>query len=397
MRRALTIVAAIALAGCAGRRGGEAIGVREPVVDSARLVFVGDVMSHTPQVAAARTSGGGYDYTGVFRHFRPIFEGAHVAVANLETTLRTRPPYTGYPSFAAPAELAFDLRRAGIDIVTTANNHICDKGAAGIRSTLAILDSAGIRHTGAFLDSADRRARHPLRFSAGGLKFALLAYTYGTNGIPVPRGMIVNPIDTAVIARDLAGLRRAPGDPTEADPTGIDVVIVSYHWGEEYRPQPTREQRRIAEWTRARGADLVIGGHPHVVEPIEAHLDADSTDVTGATFFSLGNFVSNQIRRHCDGGIAADITLVRRDSLPLRWDVGWRLAWVHTPWRGGVRRYEVMPAPALDTLPAAAAVFAADTRKLLLGEVGDRVRETGSIPVPSSRTTARAVRHTEVP
>ncbi len=383
---ALAILAAVALACCVGRPGGErgeggegAEGVegRVPRVDSARLVFVGDVMSHSPQVAAARTADGGYDYSGVFRNFRPIFEGAHVAIANLETTLRNRPPFTGYPSFAAPAPLAFDLRRAGIDIVTTANNHICDKGAGGIRSTLAILDSAGIRHTGAFLDSADRRARHPLRFTAGGLRFALLAYTYGTNGIPVPRGMIVNPIDTAVIARDLAGLRRRGGDGmggdgTGADSVGVDVVIVSYHWGEEYRSQPTREQRRIADWTRARGADLIIGGHPHVVEPIELHFDADSTAVTGATFFSLGNFVSNQIRRYCDGGIAADVTLVRRDSLPLRWDVGWRLAWVNTPLRDGVRRYEVMPAPALDTLPAAAATFAADTRKLLSGGIGEK-------------------------
>ncbi len=368
-RRTLLMVAAVAAVGCVTRPVIETVEVPPPVVDSARLVFVGDVMSHTPQVEAARTPDGGYDYSGVFRHFRPIFEGAHVAIANLETTLRSQPPFTGYPSFAAPAALARDLRRAGIDIVTTANNHIVDKGAAGIRSTLAILDSAGIRHTGAFLDSTDRRARNPLRFSAGGLRFALLAYTYGTNGLPVPRGMIVNTIDTALIARDLEVVRRSSdstdADSTDADSTAIDVVIVSYHWGEEYRPQPTLAQRRLAEWTHARGADLVIGGHPHVVEPIEVRYNADSTAVTGATYFSLGNFVSNQIRRHSDGGIAADITLVRRDSLPLRWDIGWRLAWVHTPVRDGVRRYEVLPHPRLDTLPAAAATFVSDTRKLL--------------------------------
>ncbi len=362
MERVLQIVVLIALTGCVSRP----VAVERVTAhylykpDSARLVFVGDVMSHSPQVAAARTPAGGYDYTEIFRHFRPIFEGAHVAIANLETTLRTRPPFTGYPSFAAPAELAFDMCRAGIDIATTANNHICDKGAAGIRSTLAILDSAGIRHTGAFLDSADRRARHPLRFTAGGLRFALMTYTYGTNGIPVPRGMIVNLIDTAVIARDLAEVRAS------REATSVDVVIVSYHWGEEYRSHPTREQRRLADWTRARGADLIIGGHPHVVEPFEAHYNADSTAVTGATYYSLGNFVSNQQRRYTDGGIAADITLVRRDSLPMRWDLGWRLAWVHAPFRDGVRsRYEVLPHPALDTLPVAAATFVADTRRLL--------------------------------
>ncbi len=368
-RRTLLIFATVAVAGCITRPGVETVEVPPPVVDSARLIFVGDVMSHTPQVAAARTPDGGHDYTDVFRHYRPIFESAHVAIANLETTLRPRPPYTGYPSFAAPARLAHDLRRAGIDIVTTANNHICDKGAAGIRSTLAILDSAGIRHTGAFLDSADRRARHPLRFTAGGLRFALLAYTYGTNGIPVPRGMIVNLIDTTVIARDLYELH-AGGDTT-------DVVIVSYHWGEEYRAQPTPAQRRLADWTHSRGADLIIGGHPHVVEPFSACFGADSAIVTGGIYYSLGNFVSNQRRRGTDGGIAADITITRvtapdadADSTalcaspPLRFHLGWRLAWVNTFWLNGSRRYTVLPAPALDTIPEAR-TFAADTRRLL--------------------------------
>ncbi len=336
----------------------------EPVIDSARLVFIGDVMSHSPQVAAAQTADG-YDYTEVFHRFRPIFESADIAVANLETTLRTSPPYTGYPSFAAPAELAFALRRAGIDIVTTANNHICDKGAAGIRSTLALLDSAGLRHTGAFLDSVDRHARNPLRFTAGGLRFALLAYTYGTNGLAVPNGMMVNLIDTAVIASDLAVAR-------DMD---TDCVVVSYHWGEEYRTRPTAAQRELAAWTRARGADLIIGGHPHVVEPFEAHYNADSTEVTGATYYSLGNFVSNQRSRGTDGGTAADITVTRvtapcADSMslytpsPLSFDLGWHLAWVHTFWRDNRRHYTVLPAPALDTIPEAW-TFATDTRKLL--------------------------------
>lgn len=337
----------------------------EPAADSARLLFIGDVMSHSPQVAAAKRPDG-YDYTDVFRHFRPIFESADVAVANLETTLRTSPPYTGYPSFAAPAELAFALRRAGIDIVTTANNHICDKGAAGIRSTLALLDSAELRHTGVFLDSADRRARNPLRFTAGGLRFALLNYTYGTNGLPVPRGMLVNVIDTAVIARDLSVARNG----------ATDCVVVSYHWGEEYRTRPTAAQRELAAWTRGRGADLIIGGHPHVVEPFEAHYNADSTGVTGATYYSLGNFVSNQRYRGTDGGIVADITVTRAaavpgvdsvavaDPPPLRFDLGWHLAWVHTSGHDGSRRYTVLPAPALDTIHEAR-TFATDTRRLL--------------------------------
>ncbi|MDR2891420.1 MAG: CapA family protein, partial [Alistipes sp.] len=145
---------------------------QEPAISTVRLIFIGDVMSHTPQIAAARaeweereaeaattapretetrtreaaatapleTNPREYDYSGVFRHVRRIFERADVVVANLETTLRETPPYTGYPAFAAPAELALAMREAGVDIVTTANNHILDKGRQGVFSTIDILN-----------------------------------------------------------------------------------------------------------------------------------------------------------------------------------------------------------------------------------------------------------------
>ncbi len=303
-------------------------------------MIIGDVMSHSPQVAAARTADGEYDYEDVFRHFKPLFDSADLVIANLETTLRTTPPYTGYPCFSAPAQLAFAMRDAGIDIATTANNHICDKNAAGIRSTLSLLDSAGIAHTGAFLDSAHRRSLNPLYREVNGLRFALLTYTYGTNGIPVPRGMIVNHIDTAVIAADLASIGRG----------STDCIIVSYHWGEEYRSKPDRVQKDLAAWTRGRGADIVIGGHPHVVQPFEAHYNADSTAVTGATYYSLGNFVSNQRRRYTDGGMMAEITVTKVDSLPPSYDLAYRLFWVYTPYRAGVRRFTVLPSPVADTM-----------------------------------------------
>ncbi|MDR0907236.1 MAG: CapA family protein [Rikenellaceae bacterium] len=314
--------------------------VPEQPTRKARLVFVGDVMSHLPQVRAARAEDGTYDYSEVFRHVKPIFDSADVVVANLETTLRDAPPYTGYPLFAAPAELAFAMRTAEVDVATFANNHTLDKGAEGIRSTLRLLDSAGIAHTGAFRDSTDRARRNPLGFSAGGLRFVLFNYTYGTNGIPVPRDVVVNLIDTVAIARDLAGVNR----------DSVDCVIVCYHWGEEYRTRPNRAQKTLAAWTRSRGADLIIGGHPHVVQPIEVHYNSDSSAVTGATYYSLGNFVSNQRQRGTDGGMIAEVTLTRTDTLPLAWDIGYRLVWVYTPVRAGVRRFTVLPASAADTL-----------------------------------------------
>ncbi|MDR1671567.1 MAG: CapA family protein [Alistipes sp.] len=401
MRYKKIFLAALAALGALATKAESPSAPSDPIAPrtrSARLMFAGDVMSHEPQLTAARaahatratdtltaapaahdaTSHRGYDYTDVFRHFQPIFSDADVAIANLETTLRTSPPYTGYPAFAAPAALAFDLRRAGVRIVTTANNHICDKGAAGIRSTLAILDSADIAHTGTFIDSTDYRARHPLYFTANGLRFALLAYTYGVNSPSIPRGVIVNTIDTAIIARDISLARTK----------NPDCIIISYHWGDEYRSRPNNTQRQLAEWTHSRGADIIIGSHPHVVEPIEVFFDADSLP-RRATYYSLGNFVSNQRTRRTDGGIVADITVSRPapyplsynrlistltphltsitqppPTQPLTFNFAWRLAWVNKFQAHGHPHYEVLPAPTLDSLPPAAQ-FARDTRSLL--------------------------------
>lgn len=331
-----------------------------PVVRMARLMIVGDVMSHSPQVTAARTADG-YDYEEVFRYFKPVFDSADLVIANLETTLRTHPPYTGYPSFAAPAQLAFAMRDAGIDVAVTANNHICDKGAKGIRATISILDSAGIAHTGTFVDSVGWHMQNPLYRNVNGLRFAILSYTYGTNDILVPHRMIVNLIDTVRISDDLARIDR---DST-------DCVIVFYHWGDEYRQKPNRMQEELAAWTRERGADIIVGSHPHVVQPFEAHYSADSAAVTGAAFYSLGNFVSNQRRRYTDGGMMADITITKVDSLPPLFDLGYHLFWVYTPYRAGIRRFTVLPSYVADTMVARDSTrwqydrFMRDSRRLL--------------------------------
>ena len=130
-------------------------------------------------------------------------------------------PAADVPRFTA---LADALRDAGVDVAVLANNHCCDGGSKGIRTTIRELDRHGIEHTGVFLDSSDFRARHPLRFEAGGIRFALLNYTYGTNGLPVPSGLSVNPIDTVRIAADLAAVEHR---------TAWICVIACMHWGNE--------------------------------------------------------------------------------------------------------------------------------------------------------------------
>ncbi|WP_418983809.1 CapA family protein [Alistipes sp.] len=307
-----------------------------------RLLFAGDVMQHMPQVEAARR-GDGFDYSEVFAALEPRFAAADLVVVNLETTLTRSGRYTGYPCFRSPAALAGAMRLAGIDAAVMANNHCCDGGAEGVRTTAAELDACGIRRTGVFTDSLDRERNNPLLFVRRGVVIALLNYTYSTNGMPVPEGVTVNRIDTAAMAADIAAARAR----------GAECVAVCIHWGDEYARRENARQRALARLLRQAGADLIVGSHPHVIQPFEA-------DSLHAVFYSLGNFVSNQRRRYCDGGLLAEITLTRRPDGTLRYAAEAVPVWVALP------DYRVLPPEAADTLrlPPQYRQFFTDTEEL---------------------------------
>ena len=327
------------------QRAGVERPVSEPAPVRVRLLFAGDVMQHFPQVTAARC-GDGFDYRGVFAYLRRRFHAADLVVVNLETTLTRTDRYTGYPCFRSPVALADALRDAGVDVAVLANNHCCDGGAAGVHTTVAELGRCGILHTGVFTDSLDRAANNPLWVERYGVRFALLNYTYGTNGIPVPAGVEVNLIDTARMAADLAAARR--GAP--------DCVAVCIHWGHEYERRENAVQRHLAQFLRRHGADLVVGSHPHVVQPF----DADSSHVV---LYSLGNFVSNQRRRYCDGGLVAEIEAVRHPDGRMSYSLEAVPVWVAMP------GYRVVPSEVGDTmaLPEAYALFREDVAEVLGG------------------------------
>lgn len=315
---------------------------RVPSPQRVRMWFGGDVMQHLPQVAAAR-SGAGFDYGPVFAALAPRMQAADLAVVNLETTLTRTNRYTGYPLFRSPVALADALRDAGVDVAVMANNHCCDGGAEGIRTTIEELNRCGIRHTGVFADSVDYQRNNPLYLSCHGMRIALINYTYGTNGMPVPRGMIVNRIDTLQMARDAAAARAR----------GVDLIVACLHWGNEYERRANASQRQVAAFLRRQGVDVVVGSHPHVVQPWEA----DSTHVV---LYSLGNLVSNQRRRYTDGGLVARIDAVRHPDGRMRYTLETTPVWVALP------RYRILPPEAADTLslPAAYATFRADIEAL---------------------------------
>ena len=293
-------------------------------VRTVRIVAAGDLMQHLPQVMAARLKDDTtkYDYTPSFRYVASHFRDADLSIVNLETTLSESGPYYGYPCFKSPAEVADAMQDMGIDVAALANNHCCDRGAYGIKSTAEILDKRGISRVGVYRDSVEYKANNVLYLKQSGISFAIVNYTYGTNGINVPKGMVVNHLDSVAMARDLASINR----------DSVDCVIAVVHWGNEYERQPNREQKKMADFMRRSGVDIILGSHPHVVQPFEV-------DDRGVTLYSLGNFVSNQRTRYRDGGLIAtiDVTIVERGegdevkSRSVKYDLDVTPVWVHLP------------------------------------------------------------------
>ena len=269
--------------------------------DTLRLLFVGDLMQHQGQIDAARTARG-YDYSACFAYVKEVISQADFAVANLEVTLGGK-PYRGYPAFSAPDEYLTAIHDAGFNVLLTANNHCLDRGRKGLERTLRLIDSLHIPAAGTYTDIEDRRTRYPLLLEKKGFRIALLNYTYGTNGIPVPSPAVVNLIDTTVIAQDIEKARQLHPD----------VLLACMHWGVEYQSLPGKKQQKLAQWLFAKGVDHIIGAHPHVVQPIEVHTDS-LTRQKRLVAYSLGNFISNMSARRTDGGLMLQMEFVKNGT-----------------------------------------------------------------------------------
>jgi poly-gamma-glutamate synthesis protein (capsule biosynthesis protein) len=254
------------------------------------------------------------------------------------------------------------LKDAGLDILVTANNHSADRGKVGIERTIQVLDSFNIVHTGTFRDTVERMNDYPLMVAKNGIKLVLLNYTYGTNGLPVTKPNVVNMLDTMLMKRDLIRAK-------ELNP---DILIVFTHWGLEYQSQPSAPQRRITDFCFRNGANLVIGSHPHVLQPMEWRAEQNQLVV-----YSLGNFVSGQRDRYKnDGGmVQAMFTKITQDSTVRTSldSVGYILEWVYRT-ADEKRDYFILPVPTFeadttgfiadDTSRQAFKLFIDDTRKL---------------------------------
>jgi poly-gamma-glutamate capsule biosynthesis protein CapA/YwtB (metallophosphatase superfamily) len=258
---------------------------------------IGDILIHDTVYKDAYNSGK-YNFDPIFQNVKPLLEKPNILTANQESTLGgIELGLSTYPTFNSPHEVADALVHTGVDIVSTANNHTLDKGERGINSEVRYLDSIGLPHVGSSINEQDRQRLRIIE--KNGIKLAFLAYSYGTNGIPVPDGkdFLVNLINREMMKEEIQRARKA-----------ADVVVMSIHWGNEYQRIPTSEQKDLARFLANEGVDIIFGSHPHVLQPMEWIKDKDGRKTF--VIYSLGNFISGQTEDYKDiGGLATvDIT-----------------------------------------------------------------------------------------
>ena len=267
------------------------------------MTAIGDTLCHNTQYwDAYNSSTKQYDFSYVYDNIKDYTSSADITIGSLETTFAGEDRgYSNYPVFNSPDSLATGLKDIGVDVISLAGNHALDYGYSGICRTIDVLDNVGISHLGTYKSAEDHDKI--LIKDVKGVKIAFINYTYGTNGIPVPsdKPYCLNLIDKDLISKQI---KQAKGQ-------NVDMIVACMHWGTEYKTSANDEQKELADFLFKSGVDIILGNHPHVIEPMEKKtitLDDGSTkDVF--VVYALGNFTADQ---------RAEIT---RDSAILNLDI----------------------------------------------------------------------------
>ncbi|WP_430788698.1 CapA family protein [Virgibacillus flavescens] len=251
-------------------------------VNEITISAIGDLLIHQTVYQDA-FNGTQYNFNPMFDAVQPFLEESTITIANQETMIGgVELGLSTYPSFNTPQEMGEALKDSGIDVVTIANNHTLDKGEAGIQSAISHWESINMMYTGAYKNKQDKQKIRVLQTDQN-ISVAFLAYTYGTNGISVPRGKeyLVNRIDKRRIAADI---KRAKEQS--------DVIVLSLHFGTQYERMPNQEQKDLVQFAADQGVQVVIGHHPHVLQPVD-YVKGKNGNKTFVAY-SLGNFLSGQ-------------------------------------------------------------------------------------------------------
>ncbi|MPM39473.1 hypothetical protein SDC9_86106 [bioreactor metagenome] len=282
----------------------------------ASILATGDVMVHSPQLQAQYDySTGTYNFDNNFKYVKKYIENADYSLANLETTLAGNDvyQYSSYPTFNSPDELADALKNAGFDLLSTINNHSFDKRDLGVNRTLSTLKEKGFDTVGTRENSSDKEY---IIKDINNIKVGITSYSYGDvkndnkylNGIKISEDWEnkMNIFDSSDMDKAFETISSTTDKMKDSD---IQVVII--HWGIEYARNETDFQKQLAQKLCDDGVDIIIGSHPHVVEPVETITSSDGKNKT-LVIYSLGNYISNQ-RRETVGAYSEDGLMVNID------------------------------------------------------------------------------------
>ena len=270
------------------------------------LTAIGDVMCHNTQYwDAYQKETNTYDFSYVFNDIKYDIQKSDIAVASLETCFAVEERgYRNYPTFNSPDSLAYSLKDIGIDVLSTAGNHCLDMGFDGLSRTIDILNKADISHLGTY-QTQEERDKILFKYTKG-LKVAFINYTYGTNGIPVPsdKPYCVNLIDKDLIKKDIES----------AKSQNADVIVACMHWGTEYQTSANKEQEDLADFLFQNGVNIILGNHPHVLQPMEKRTVTleDGSTQDGFIIYALGNFICDQNAENTRNSIILNLSITKQ-------------------------------------------------------------------------------------
>ena len=252
------------------------------------LTSLGDTLCHNTQYWDAYNSKTDeYDFSYVYEDIKNYTLSSDITIGSLETTFAGKEKgYSNYPTFNTPDSLATALKDIGVDVVSLAGNHALDYGYNGLCRTIDVFDNIGLSHLGTYKTAEDQEKI--LIKDVEGVKIAFINYTYGTNGIPLPSGkdFCVNLIDKDFIKKQI----------NQAKEQNVDMIVACMHWGTEYRTTANSEQKDLANFLFENGVDVILGNHPHVLEPMEKKTITLQDGTTKDVFvvYALGNFTADQ-------------------------------------------------------------------------------------------------------
>ncbi len=336
-----------------------------PVVktSTATIGAMGDLLMHIPVVNGYYNSNSGtYDFTPAFRYLSPILSELDYAAINLETTLCGTDngfPYQGYPNFNCPDAIVDGAKNAGFDMILTANNHTYDTGHIGFIRTQQVIRDKGLDHIGTRLSAEDKNY---IIKELNGIRIGMICYTYNTgvnsagqvdlnwgNVMSVEDSPLINSFDPNQLD---SFYQKLSGELAEMKAAGAEATVVFIHWGEEYELSANTRQKNIAQKLCDLGVDVIIGGHPHVVQPVELLTSTADEGHKTLCLYSMGNALSNQRlgnvncdTAHTEDGVLFTVTFAKySDGTVVVEATNVIPFWVNMYWgANGKRQYDILP------------------------------------------------------